>query len=139
MTANEFVWKFGWEEASEIVAGVPSKYMECYYSTLHWCNRNKKYSDRFKPRIDLVNIADLKRLVETYDLVNELGGFEKAKLHLVATDKHLGYTHVYLHENGRYCWLDDYIDHIPFCAISIDSATKAITDIESVESLKEMT
>ena len=79
MKANEFVKKFGWEEASEIVAGVPSKYMECYYSTLHWCNRNKKYSDRFKPRIDLVNIADLKRLVESYELINGLGGYEKAK------------------------------------------------------------
>ena len=81
---------------------------------------------------------ELKRIVESYDLVDELGGFEKAKLHLVATDKRLGYTHVYLHENGRYCWLDDYIDHIPFCAISIDSATKAIADVESVESLKEV-
>ena len=80
---------------------------------------------------------ELKRLVESYELINGLGGYEKAKLHLVATDKRLGYTHVYLHENGRYCWLDDYIDHIPFCAISIDSATKAIADVESVESFKE--
>ncbi|MGK7668642.1 hypothetical protein, partial [Acinetobacter baumannii] len=59
----------------------PSKYMECYYSTLCYCTKAKKYSDRFNPRIELVNMADLKRLVESIDLVESWGGIEDLKLY----------------------------------------------------------
>ncbi|MCT9170860.1 hypothetical protein KTG72_14545, partial [Acinetobacter baumannii] len=41
----------------------------------------KKYSDRFNPRIELVNMADLKRLVESIDLVESWGGIEDLKLY----------------------------------------------------------
>ncbi|WP_312969038.1 hypothetical protein [Acinetobacter gerneri] len=79
MKANEFVKKFGLEEASEIVAGVPERFMSCYYSSVCWDTNTYKYSDRFKPRESLVNIGWLKRLVESHELVKHIGGLEKSK------------------------------------------------------------
>ena len=87
MKANEFVKKFGLEEAAEIVQGTPSKYMECYHSSVCWDTNTYKYSDRFKPRNSLVNIADLKRLIESYEFINERGGLEHVK-NLIATKLH---------------------------------------------------
>ena len=81
MKANEFVKKFGIDEATEIVQGTPSKYMECYHSSVCWDNNTYKYSDRFKPRNSLVNIADLKRLVESHKLVGDYYGLTRAKEH----------------------------------------------------------
>lgn len=69
MKANEFVKKFGLEEASEIVAGVPEKFRFKCLSNVCWDNNTYKYSDRFKPRLSLVNMSDLKRLVESHELV----------------------------------------------------------------------
>lgn len=79
MNATQFIKDHGLERAREVVEGIPSKYMECYYSTLCYCTKAKKYSDRFNPRIELVNMADLKRLVESVDLINYRGGLEEAK------------------------------------------------------------
>ncbi|HAV5687125.1 TPA: hypothetical protein JI130_06170 [Acinetobacter baumannii] len=79
MKPEQFIREYGVDKAREIVEGIPSKYMECYYSTLCYCTKAKKYSDRFNPRIELVNMADLKRLVESVDLVNRLGGIEETR------------------------------------------------------------
>ncbi|CAL1778247.1 hypothetical protein BRC2024_OQYPJBKP_CDS_0042 [Acinetobacter phage vB_AbaM_Highwayman] len=79
MKPEQFIREYGVDKAREVVEGIPSKYMECYYSTLCYCTKAKKYSDRFNPRIELVNMADLKRLVESIDLVEKLGGLSKAK------------------------------------------------------------
>ena len=65
MKANEFIKKHGLEEASEIVAGIPDKF-KCLSSTC-WDANIYKYSDRFKPRQSLINMADLKRLVESHE------------------------------------------------------------------------
>ena len=79
MKANEFVKKFGWEEATEIVHGVPEKFKFKCLSNVCWDNNTYKYSDRFKPRLSLVNMADLKRLVESHELIKSCGGLEQAK------------------------------------------------------------
>jgi len=79
MKPEQFIREQGLDKAREVVEGIPSKYMECYYSTLCYCTKAKKYSDRFNPRIELVNMADLKRLVESIDLVNSLGGIKAAR------------------------------------------------------------
>ena len=79
MKANEFVKKFGWEEAAEIVCGVPEKFRFKCLSNVCWDNNTYKYSDRFKPRLSLVNMDDLKRLVESHELVQDLYGIERAK------------------------------------------------------------
>ncbi|WP_435722127.1 hypothetical protein [Acinetobacter baumannii] len=81
MKPEQFIREYGEEKAREVVEGIPSKYMECYYSTLCYCTKAKKYSDRFNPRIELVNMADLKRLVESIDLVESWGGIEDLKLY----------------------------------------------------------
>ncbi|OAM07564.1 hypothetical protein AZK46_15705 [Acinetobacter baumannii] len=82
MKPEQFIRDFGEKKAREVVEGIPSKYMECYYSTLCYCTKAKKYSDRFNPRIELVNMADLKRLVESADLLKYLGGYERTKARL---------------------------------------------------------
>ncbi|MFA2999000.1 hypothetical protein [Acinetobacter pittii] len=81
MKPEQFIREYGVKKAREVVEGIPSKYMECYYSTLCYCTKAKKYSDRFNPRIELVNMADLKRLVESVDLVESWGGIEDLKLY----------------------------------------------------------
>ena len=81
MKANEFVKKFGWEEAAEIVCGVPEKFRFKCLSNVCWDNNTYKYSDRFKPRLSLVNMADLKRLVESHELVKEHGSIVRAKMY----------------------------------------------------------
>lgn len=96
MKANEFVKKFGWEEAKEIVDGLPEKFKFKPLGGVCWDNNTYKYSDRFKPRLSLVNMADLKCLVESYELVASWGGLDKAKLKvrlnnaaMLETSKHL--------------------------------------------------
>ena len=79
MNAIQFIKENGVEKAREVIDGIPSKYMSCYYSTLCYCTKSKKYSDRFKPRESLVNMGWLKRLVESVDLIDSLGGLELSK------------------------------------------------------------
>lgn len=76
--AIQFIQQNGVDKAREVVEGIPSKYMSCYYSTLCYCTKSKKYSDRFKPRESLVNMGWLKRLVESVDYV-AIHGYEKSK------------------------------------------------------------
>lgn len=73
--------------------------------------------------------GDLKRLVESHELVETLGGFERVKKAI--DGKHIGYTHFYLHSNGRYVFLDHYVDFIPDHAQHIGMFNKAIADVES--------
>lgn len=91
MEAKEFVKKFGWLKAYDIVAHIPDRFMSCYYGRVCYCTKYKKYSDRFQPRITLVNMADLKRLIESHDLVQSYGGCNEAisylnKKHIFAWD-----------------------------------------------------
>lgn len=89
MKPEHFIHEYGVEKAREVVEGIPSKYMECYYSTLCYCTKAKKYSDRFNPRVELVNMADLKRLVESIDQINAFdGGIKEAKEILSRINKH---------------------------------------------------
>ena len=96
MKANEFVKKFGLEEATEIAQGVPEKFKFKCLNNVCWDNNTYKYSDRFKPRSSLVNVADLKRLVESYELVESRGGLDAAKHELILLQKHLNNTFGYV-------------------------------------------
>lgn len=78
MNAIQFIKENGFEKAREVIDGIPSKYMSCYYSTLCYCTKSKKYSDRFKPRESLVNMGWLKRLVESVYLVKEHNTLDRA-------------------------------------------------------------
>ena len=79
MNAHEFVKQYGMDRAKNIVNNIPSKYMACYHSLVCYDIKSKKYSDRFKPREDLVNMAWLKRIVESHELVEQYGGLGGAK------------------------------------------------------------
>ncbi|MFW2805070.1 hypothetical protein [Acinetobacter baumannii] len=84
------------------------------------------------PSYDAVSITGLKRLVESLDIINDLGGMEKLTPYFITTDKRLGYTHVRMGGNNRLCFLDDFCDFIPDDAISIKSVMTAIRDHESI-------
>lgn len=65
MKANEFVKKFGWEEAKKIVG-------EFNY------NSRNKFITSLKDN-SAINIYDLKRLIESHELVEKVGGLSMAK------------------------------------------------------------
>ena len=68
MKANEFVKKFGWGEARKIVDGHKFAF---HPSFKHW---SIKHNDYYLVERDYtVAIADLKRLVESWELVEEFG------------------------------------------------------------------
>ena len=81
MKANEFIKKFGWGEAKK----TSNPKYETIDNDLHYCTGIKDYTDGFddyEPCPDCVNIADLKRLVESHELVVQCGGLEDARSHL---------------------------------------------------------
>lgn len=78
MNAIEFIQQHGVEKAMKVVEEIPKKYMSCYYSTLCYCTKSKKYSDRFKPRESLVNMGWLKRLVDNLVYGQGLNDADKA-------------------------------------------------------------
>lgn len=82
MKASEFVKQVGWLKSYDIVARIPDRFMSCYYDRVCYCTKYKKYSDRFQPRATLVNIADLKRLVESHELVRSYGGIPTVKAYI---------------------------------------------------------
>lgn len=105
MKANEFIKKYGWDEAKK-------------YLMLHgW--KNTSFHIR------------LKRLVESLELIEKLGGLERGKKAI--NGKHIGYTHFYLHSNNYYVFLDHYVDFIPEYAQHIGMFNKAIADVESCQ------
>lgn len=76
MKANEFVKKVGWDLAKEYADECPSycNYLHehGFYSISETWQLNKKH----------VLVSDLKRLVESYELVEKLGGLDEAKIYV---------------------------------------------------------
>ena len=65
MKANEFVKKFGWEKAKKIVGGFNY-------------NSSNKFITSLKDN-SAIHIDDLKRLVESHELMESKGGLDAAK------------------------------------------------------------
>lgn len=74
MKANEFVRKFGWVWAKEVVDNQPKIDAQIFNPY------NAKYSSKYTLKKG-VSVAHLKRLVESYELVESWGGLEDAKLY----------------------------------------------------------
>ena len=74
------------------------------------------------------NYAYLKQIVDAFELVEKVGGLERVKKAI--DGKHIGYTHFYLHSNGRYVFLDNYMDFIPDHAHHIGLFNKAINLVD---------
>lgn len=113
MRAEEYIRFSGLDKAKRVVASSANALVQCFDGTTFHVN-------------------DLKRLVESVDLVNDLGGLEKLTPYLITTDKHVGYTHVIKHFSGCLRLLDEYWDFIPEQAISIKRVMEAIKDYESI-------
>ncbi|WP_042089815.1 hypothetical protein [Acinetobacter bereziniae] len=113
MNAVEFVKKFGWEEAKKAIAKVA--WCETAYCTMikHGC---------FKSNSDCcVDITDLKRIVESWEVIKTLGSLKSAKANL--SEMYSDSSCDWVHENAR---LYDY-KHL-----TVGRVNQAIADVESV-------
>ena len=72
MKANEFVKKFGWGWAKDVVNNQPKTDAQIFNPY------NQKYSSSYNIKKG-VSVAWLKRLVESHELVESFGGLEMAK------------------------------------------------------------
>lgn len=98
MKANEFFKKFGWEEARKACSGV--------------------FSGEVVYKRENINIDDLKRLVESHELIASRGGLDAAKHELIALQKHL---------NNTFGWVTIITSE------KIDRLKQAIADVESCQ------
>ena len=107
MQANEFVEKFGWNDARVCI-------LNCACPQDRWLMRHGEFisDDAFD---------DLKRLVESWELVQSYGGLEKAKNTLAkmkATNE--------FHKNSKVCGFS-------YTENSVNALEKAIADVESCQ------
>jgi len=142
MKPEQFIREFGVEKAREVVEGAPGFPVFGYCTltgnyifkrsnaTAYYHNETNSWSEDYA--IELILLEDLKRLVESLDIIKDLGGMEKLTPYFITTDKHLGYTHVRMVGNGRLSFLDDFCDFIPDVSISIKRVMTAILDHESI-------
>lgn len=72
MKANEFVKKFGWGWAKDVVNNQPKTDAQIFNPY------NQKYSSSYNIKKG-VSVAWLKRLIESHDLVESYGGVDKIK------------------------------------------------------------
>ena len=78
MKANEFVKKHGWGEAKELVA----RHEKCYLPDVFDMWSDKLQDFVLCTKYASFNISDLKRLVESHELVENWGGLDDAKFAL---------------------------------------------------------
>lgn len=72
-------------------------------------------------------------------LIEQLGGYKKLRPHFILTDSALGYTHVYLHGNNHYCFLDDRVDYIiPERAFSVKRVVDALLEYRRQHNIFEV-
>ena len=69
MNAIQFIKEHGVEKAREVISGAPE--LAEYYSTIGGVY--------YRIEINAVNLKQLKRLVESVDLIDSLGGLELSK------------------------------------------------------------
>ena len=75
MYANEFVKKFGWDKAKEIIAKFHNNELQsCCFDSGLINGEDKSWWD--------ICVYDLKRLVESHELVEACGGVNVVKRHL---------------------------------------------------------
>ena len=72
MRANEFVKKFGWGWAKDVVNNQPKTDAQIFNPY------NQKYSSSYNIKKG-VSVAWLKRIVESHELVEKVGGLSMAK------------------------------------------------------------
>lgn len=81
MNAIQFIKENGVEKAREVVSGAPEGATHLSDDACHYVNADfKPLPNRIKEQLpELIVIDDLKRLVESVDLLKSNGGYEEAK------------------------------------------------------------
>ncbi|WP_151981538.1 hypothetical protein [Acinetobacter guerrae] len=118
MNAHKFVADFGIARARAVLDGAPITYTGTDTAQLCYRAKDNKYSLRFKPSIELVNVSSLKKVVESVGVIEKQEGLIKAR-------KFLDYLISYGSEFGHVS-KDEVLD-----------LKQAIEDYEAVESCKE--
>lgn len=92
MKPEQFIREFGVEKAREVVKGAPGFPVFGYCTltgnyifkrsnaTAYYHNETNSWSEDYA--IELILLEDLKRLVESLDLVEKLGGYGKCKFYM---------------------------------------------------------
>jgi len=130
---HKFIAEKGIEEAKRVSENAPVNSVELrsnglYYSAsgLYWCNVNKQFFESLTPNKFLsVNLSELKQVVESVEIVKELGSLKSAKANV--REMYVDYNCDYVHPRAR---LYDY-KHL-----KIGRVIKAIKDYELVEKYK---
>lgn len=138
MNAINFIKQHGVEKAREVVDGAPDGVMLFEYipicsglsyikiiDGIRYCFNpatNNWFIDNFKAEISF-QFNDLKRLVESVDLVGKVGAISQAKAQVKQAHEH-GYLTMSIHVeiNGSMC----------IGCLYIDTLEKAIADYESI-------
>ncbi|EOR06847.1 hypothetical protein [Acinetobacter tandoii] len=80
MKANEFVKKHGWDAVINAVKSTNAEETATFESTnLDPILSKSGEVIRFNVKVHRIKYEEVKRLVESYELINGLGGYEKAK------------------------------------------------------------
>lgn len=132
MNAHKFVASKGIEEAKRVLGGAPDW-------ANFWISRDQYHGHIISfPNMTghySIDLSELKQVVESVEIVDQLGELNSIKKKLY--DKHIGYTHFNVGANGRWAFLDHYVDFIPDSAYHIGLINKHIADYELVESYRE--
>ena len=98
MNATDFIKQHGVDKAREVVSGAPDGATHLSNDTRHYVNADfKPLPAHIKEQLPkLIVINDLKRLVDSLDLVKSYGGIINAKHELILLQKHLNNTFGYV-------------------------------------------
>lgn len=117
MKANEFVKKFGWDWAKEILSQSNNCGLYVDANLNVTCHQMINEPDQYKGEGYVFHRNDLKRLVESHELVEELGGIDKAIIFVLDAEKAGRYFGIFTSGGG----------------FSIDELKQAIADVESCQ------
>lgn len=147
MKANEFVKKFGWDLCNSVVEMSINHKNSMYWGMITDTEGGFVYKNMLGDGDNFVLIVDLKRLVESHELVELLGGLDDAKAIVVnkpkgATRYHRGYylkeaRYIYEYSVHLKVWMQNG-RHKEWSAMwnssnSISEIKKAIADVESCQ------
>ena len=93
MNAQEFVKKFGWRSARKIVINSPIRATSYRASENNALGLGGLYGRIDNINGNIVSLNDLKRLVESWELVEQWGGLEDAKV-AVKVSRHKKYLKI---------------------------------------------
>lgn len=100
MKVSEFVKEFGWEKAREVIKSIPICahafniidgsiiYYQRVEDWWYWYNKPRKQYDFSSSKAMKYSLDDLKSLVESHDLIERVGGLERAKSILLGCERY---------------------------------------------------